>query len=523
MYDHGPCHGSKHHPVSELFCSPTDERSLRRHVEEWRDSCVLSDRLADELRAYRRCCIDDTLSESPHRAVKHHASRAGCTSVPYIAGCLRMDQNLDELQSASPAMRASFWASWASITALPGVRPALAPGPALEFCHREGDDSFRDWTVLQTAASNSPSILLRRPPVTVRMDLLRSFLIPGSLYSFPVAFAPPGVPPGAARGPLVLVQPLATDLLSKKYMVTSTTMAWSLMEVPVALQFWAPLPGPSPPPSAGIDAVKGLPITPVGGPTMIDFGTFPEFKRWYAELRYWSVDTLFRYVEHVPCIFALGDGGSKAVGRIRSLPDRQQPAVWLLRRLFDDGWVVGSLPADNLHTKGSLVMPALRQPHAHKRYLAALLRSQRWFEEGLKCLPAGMSESLYGELLEDPACHKREFLSGKDPAKYPHGKRAMGKNMAPGGGGAPDAQKCAAATGDGILGLSVGVVLAPGVQDCFDLPPARKVRRKSIRGPLSEVFIPDIEGVRCWPQRCRQAKGVLWRAVPAALLRIPPR
>ena len=40
MYDHGPCRGSKHHPVSELFCSPTDERSLRRHVEEWRDSGV---------------------------------------------------------------------------------------------------------------------------------------------------------------------------------------------------------------------------------------------------------------------------------------------------------------------------------------------------------------------------------------------------------------------------------------------------------------------------------------------------
>ena len=50
-----------------------------------------------------------------------------------------------------------------------------------------------------------------------------------------------------------------------------------------------------------------------------------------------------------------------------------------------------------------------------------------------------MSESFHGELLEDPACHKRKFLSGKGPAKDPHGKRAMGKNMAPGGSGAPDA------------------------------------------------------------------------------------
>ena len=79
MYDQGPCHGSKQN-------WPADQGSLRRHVEEWRDSCVLSDRLADDLRAYKRCCIYDTLSESAQRAAKHHASRAGCTSVPYIAG-----------------------------------------------------------------------------------------------------------------------------------------------------------------------------------------------------------------------------------------------------------------------------------------------------------------------------------------------------------------------------------------------------------------------------------------------------
>ena len=74
--------GERTHRVSDAFCSASAEGSLRSDVELWRDSGVLSDALAAELRACRRCCIDDTTSESPHRDVSHQVRRASNSDIP---------------------------------------------------------------------------------------------------------------------------------------------------------------------------------------------------------------------------------------------------------------------------------------------------------------------------------------------------------------------------------------------------------------------------------------------------------
>ena len=80
-----------HHCVSEWFCADAPG-SLRDDMVRWRDGGILSERLDAELQAYRRCCIDDTISESPHRGVKHHFTRAPASGVLHVASAIRLDQ-----------------------------------------------------------------------------------------------------------------------------------------------------------------------------------------------------------------------------------------------------------------------------------------------------------------------------------------------------------------------------------------------------------------------------------------------
>ena len=237
------------HPVSALFCDRSVDGNFRQDLENWRDGGCPSVRLVAELEAYRWCCIDDTMSESPHRDVKHAATRAPASSPAFIAGSIRQADNVQELLQVPPQRREHFWQEWRSVTALPGVAAPMTREAAVQFVYRLGDWSFRDWSVLASAVSNVCATRLPKVGQTARRNVVDAVLVPGQVhvYSSAVAFAPtaPGQPGRehaadvGAGAQFVLVQPLAVDLLNKKFMVTSSTASWSLMEAPVLVQFWA--------------------------------------------------------------------------------------------------------------------------------------------------------------------------------------------------------------------------------------------------------------------------------------------
>ena len=105
--------------VAHYFCSPTGqarEKSLRPDMEDFCASGTMSDVLARELRAYARCCLDDTQGESPHRDVSNIITRATASRMQGVGAMLRFRQNMREWREIhGGAERERLWTSWRAV------------------------------------------------------------------------------------------------------------------------------------------------------------------------------------------------------------------------------------------------------------------------------------------------------------------------------------------------------------------------------------------------------------------------
>ena len=75
----------------------------------------MSDELARELRAYARCCLDDTQGESPHRDVSNIIGRAPAAKMQGVGAMMRFNQNLAEWDAMDHETRERFWRTWRNV------------------------------------------------------------------------------------------------------------------------------------------------------------------------------------------------------------------------------------------------------------------------------------------------------------------------------------------------------------------------------------------------------------------------
>ena len=122
-------------------------KSLRPDMEY-----TMGDVLTRGLRAYARCCLDDTQGESPHRCVSNILNRATASRMQGMRAMLRLRQNMREWrETCGGAERGRLWTSWRTVMPRKLNHSGDRFG-VLYVVYMIREHAHRDWSVLEAAA-----------------------------------------------------------------------------------------------------------------------------------------------------------------------------------------------------------------------------------------------------------------------------------------------------------------------------------------------------------------------------------